>query len=148
MVELIREWFSKADNDYGAAEYLFGRRPTPVDVICFLCRQAAEKWLKAYLIAKGIDEPPKTHNLSTLRELCSDIDTQFEFIIGECDTLTPYGVVVRYPSELNVSELDARRAFDYATAVRNIAPLSELRNEITESAVQTEALDQDEQSLS
>jgi HEPN domain-containing protein len=134
----VREWFRKADNDYGSAEYLFGRHPMPVDVICFLCEQAVEKWLKGYLASKNNNEPPKSHNLAVLCEKCADIEKSFIDLNTICVTLSPYGVTVRYPSELEVTELDAKRAFEYAKTVKGFAPLGELKTTISEDVIITE----------
>ncbi|GHV89556.1 hypothetical protein AGMMS50268_00590 [Spirochaetia bacterium] len=42
-LEAAKEWLAYAENDFGSAEYLLGRRPLPLEVICFLCQQSAEK---------------------------------------------------------------------------------------------------------
>ena len=45
------EWLDLAEMDLGAAEYLLGMRPVPVEIICYHCEQAAEKMLKGTLAA-------------------------------------------------------------------------------------------------
>jgi len=42
--ELISEWFQYADMDFDSAEYLQGKRPLLLEVICFLCQQSTEKY--------------------------------------------------------------------------------------------------------
>ena len=50
MKKLTSEWIEKAEEDFFAASHLAGAgRLTPYNVICFLCQQAVEKWLKARL---------------------------------------------------------------------------------------------------
>ncbi|MDR3270362.1 MAG: HEPN domain-containing protein [Peptococcaceae bacterium] len=68
----VRQWFRKGDFEYSSAEFLFRHRPLPVDVICYLCQQAVEKWLKGFMIHNGIGEPPHTHELGWLCKMCTD----------------------------------------------------------------------------
>lgn len=98
------EWLEFAEMDLSAAEYLLSMRPLPVEIICFHCEQAAEKFLKAVLVQLGI-EPPRTHDLIQLCKICSDTDERFGQLVDACVELTPYGVQTRYPSNM---ELDAR----------------------------------------
>ncbi|TAL67168.1 MAG: HEPN domain-containing protein [Bacteroidetes bacterium] len=46
------------------------------DSICFHSQQAAEKFLKLYLVYKGI-EPEKTHNISDLLYKCKLLSEEF-----------------------------------------------------------------------
>lgn len=56
------EWLDFAYMDLSAAEHLLTMRPLPVEIICYHCEQAAEKFLKATLVQFD-REPPKTHDL-------------------------------------------------------------------------------------
>jgi HEPN domain-containing protein len=47
--------------------------PFVLGVVTFLAQQAAEKFLKAYLVWKQVNFP-KTHNIGALLVLISDID--------------------------------------------------------------------------
>ena len=85
------EWLDLAEMDLGAAEYLLGMRPVPVEIICYHCEQAAEKMLKGTLAQFGM-EPPKTHDLIQLCKLCMERDPQCEQLADACAELTPYGV--------------------------------------------------------
>lgn len=52
----------------------------------------------------------KTRNkvkLIQLCKLCCEVDTQSEQLADSCIELTPYGVQVRYPSNLELDESDA-----------------------------------------
>ena len=44
------EWLDFAYMDLSAAEHLLTMRPLPVEIICYHCEQAAEKFLKATLV--------------------------------------------------------------------------------------------------
>ena len=57
------EWLDFAYMDLSAAEHLLTMRPLPVEIICYHCEQAAEKFLKATLVQFD-REPPKTHDLT------------------------------------------------------------------------------------
>ena len=128
--ELVSEWFQHADMDLASAEYLQGMRPQPLEVICFLCQQSAEKNLKGYLIFKGVTEPPKTHNLTILSELCLKYDEHFHEIVRACDVLTGYGVHPRYPNELGITVNNALKALEYARQVRDFGSLAAVRKEV------------------
>lgn len=128
---LSSEWLEMAEMDLGAAEYLLGMRPVPVEIICYHCEQAAEKLLKGVLLQFDMD-PPKTHDLVQLCKLCCGMDARFEQLADACVELTPYGVQVRYPSNLELDETDmssalreCRRIYDF---IRPMLALSETQD--------------------
>ena len=123
----IAEWFRFADMDLDTAEYLHGKLPQPLEIICYHCQQSAEKYLKGYLIYKGVFEPPKTHDLTNLNDMCQDFDKNFDEIGRACDTLTRYGVQPRYPREIGVTASDMKKALEYARQIRNFKLLAEIR---------------------
>ena len=112
------EWLEFAHMDLRAAEYLLTMHPLPVEIICYHCEQAAEKFLKAVL-AQSDREAPKTHDLIQLCKLCEEIDAQFEQLADACIELTPYGVQVRYPSNLELDETDAACALKECRIVQD-----------------------------
>ena len=126
-LEYIAEWFQYADNDLASAEYLCGMRPQPLEIICYHCQQSAEKYLKGYLIYNGIVEPPKTHNLDDLCELCSNSDERFQAISTHCNNLTAYGVQPRYPNEMEILETDMQNALEHARSIRDFELLAKAR---------------------
>ncbi len=99
------EWIRLAEMDLGAAEHLLSMHPLPVEIICYHCEQSAEKILKGALAAFHT-EPPKTHDLVQLCKLCSEMDGRYAELADACIELTPYGVQVRYPSDLELDERD------------------------------------------
>lgn len=106
---LSREWLDFAHMDLSSAEFLLGMHPVPVEIICYHCEQAAEKFLKAVLIYHGM-EAPKTHDLVLLCKLCVQLDQSWEQLIDACVGLSPYGVQVRYPSDMELDEGDVASA--------------------------------------
>lgn len=58
-----------------------------------------EKYLKAFLIAKGVDIR-RTHNIEFLLAECGEIDSDFSLI--DPKDLNDFGVDIRYPGDLYV----------------------------------------------
>ena len=111
--EYISEWLQFADIDLATAEHLSSNmRPQPLEIICYHCQQAAEKYLKGFLFYHGVIEPPKTHNLNLLMDMCLDYGKRFVEIEQACSVLSRYGVQPRYPREImesNINEIITRR---------------------------------------
>ena len=59
--------------------------------------------LKALLLAYD-GELQKTHDLGVLTDELSKFVTFSEDILNAADSLTPYGVKIRYPQELNIKK--------------------------------------------
>jgi len=125
--EYIAEWFSFADMDLATAEHLISTmHPQPLEIICYHCQQAAEKYLKGYLFYKCV-EPPKTHDLVDLNDICADVDGRFSSIDKACGILTRYGVQPRYPHEIGITINDTLKALECARQVRDFEHVEEVR---------------------
>lgn len=110
MDDLINEWIKFSDTDLATAKHLYeNMRPQPLEIICYLCQQSAEKVLKAFLIHSVI-KPDKTHDLESLRNGCEKIDNSFSEIGDECDRLNLYSSQPRYPFEIEIKDSDASLA--------------------------------------
>ena len=68
-IEEIREWITIADTDFDSAKILNESSRKPCEIICCLCAQAVEKYLKAFLIYHNT-VPQKTHDLAFLNNIC------------------------------------------------------------------------------
>ncbi len=80
--------------------------------LCFDAQQAAEKAIKALLIARGV-EFPYVHDLGLLLTLLEDAGEHVPEEIREAERLSPYATTTRYPDAAHpVSEQE------YAEAVR------------------------------
>ena len=113
----LSAWKRLAFMDIETARHMFGTyRPKPLEIICFHSQQAAEKMLKCYLVSVSV-EPPKTHDMRKLWDLCAEHDSSFDEIFDPAVLLTQYGVVPRYPAELGLIENDAEQAIEYAETV-------------------------------
>jgi HEPN domain-containing protein len=120
-----QEWQRLGEMDLSSARHLLTMNPFPLEIICYLCQQSAEKYLKGYLVLHG-QNPPKIHDLNELRKLCFNLSGTFNVIADQCSDLSAYGVQPRYPMELLLEERDMRQAISCATDIRdfvlNLAP--------------------------
>ena len=113
----LRQWIGIADNDFTAAQHMAKNMwPTPYEIICYHCQQAAEKYLKWVLVLHDID-PPKIHDLEELEKLCEHINPQFETLYEKCAVLTEYAVHSRYPDEKRLEKQDMDHALEYAGSI-------------------------------
>jgi len=131
--EYAAEWFEYADMDLNTAEHLLTLHPQPLGIICFHCQQAAEKYLKGFLVLSEEVEPPKTHDLVLLQITCMKTNGSFHSIGRACEVLTRYGVQPRYPNEIEITEKDMQKAIEYARQIRDFEILAEIRKEISQS---------------
>ncbi|HMF32636.1 MAG TPA: HEPN domain-containing protein [Candidatus Lokiarchaeia archaeon] len=90
VVDLIKKWVEHAQNDLNAAKKLLEEEGF-IEIACYHAQQAAEKYLKAYLIWLGV-EYPKTHALEKLIDIIGQEDPDIEDLKVECAKLTPYAV--------------------------------------------------------
>ncbi len=92
--DAARGWLAKGESDLTAAE-LCVEANRALDADCFHSQQAAEKFLKAWLIAHET-EFPFVHDLQRLLSLCAGIDPLFAAAEAEALLLTPFAVEMRY----------------------------------------------------
>jgi HEPN domain-containing protein len=99
MKPAAREWVDKAEADFLSAnrEYRARNRPN-FDATCFFAQQCIEKYLKARLVQSGMTAP-RTHDLPALLDNVLPLQPLWEAFRPQCDTLTSYAVVFRYPGE-------------------------------------------------
>lgn len=93
--EIVQEWLNKADEDFGFASA--GLEFTDFFAqICFHFQQAAEKYLKALIIARQLEFRP-VHNLLELVNSCRDVEPSMAQIEAACRFLNPFYIDTRYP---------------------------------------------------
>lgn len=95
--QYIRRWIAKAADDLIVIEKLTQFEVVATSAVCFHCQQVVEKYLKAYLIASGV-EIRKTHNIEFLLAECEEFDADFGSI--DPKDLNDFGVDVRYPGDI------------------------------------------------
>jgi HEPN domain-containing protein len=116
--EELRQWFALALQDLAVAEHAATMmHPTPDERICNLCQQAAEKYLKGWLFLNHI-EPPKIHDLPTLRKMCEELVPEFSTMLPQAQFLTRYGILPRYPNELQITSDEMKLAIRYANDIK------------------------------
>jgi HEPN domain-containing protein len=114
-------WIEKARSDLLNADNNLAAQKVPYDTVCFHCQQAAEKLLKAFLVARG-REYPITHNLFVILEKILEHDSSAESLRETLALLNPYSVEVRYPgdvwmptpSDAKEARQAAQEVFDWA----------------------------------
>ncbi len=109
-------WVRKAEDDLSAARRLAGGAQPLPDQTGFFCQQAAEKYLKAFLIAAG-QSPPRIHDVDALLEMCAVEDKAFEQLRHSLEGLTEFAITFRYPGEWSDVEA-AEQALAQAEQVR------------------------------
>ena len=120
-LDYLRAWIRKGDNDLKNVELILKSQDedSPYDTVCFHCQQAVEKYLKAFLTAKGV-KFPMTHNLADLIAKCAVLNKSFLNIEIEAELLTPYSVEVRYPDDFyRPSRKDAEEAYNTAMKIKD-----------------------------
>jgi HEPN domain-containing protein len=95
--EMVREWVLLSLEDLEAARDLINSTEPRIRVACYLCQQAVEKVLKAYLQLRQPAAPPRTHSLDLLLDFCKQHDPAFAEIRDDCAWLGDFAVAVRYP---------------------------------------------------
>jgi HEPN domain-containing protein len=109
-------WLRKADSDLANAELCLAAEKA-LDTACFHCQQAAEKSLKAYLIAKNV-QFPLTHDLKRLLDHCSRIDPTFGPLTESTLELNPFAVVTRYDDAFWPEAEEVQAALESARKIR------------------------------
>jgi len=95
---LAGDWLAKAAVDLLVCERLLGQGAAFFETVAFHAQQAAEKSLKALLVARQV-EFPKTHDIARLVELVTPGDERLAEALADAAELTPFGVEYRYPGE-------------------------------------------------
>lgn len=119
MDERLKQWIVKADNDLKVAINELSLENPITDAICFHCQQAVEKFLKAYLVYRGVNFK-RTHNITALLKLCITDDKDFIEIEGmDVEKLTIYATELRYPDFLYIPTIEeAKEAIEKAKFVK------------------------------
>jgi len=122
----VGEWLEIADNDLDSAILLNEAARKHCEIICYHCAQAAEKYLKAYLIYNDII-PKKTHDLRFLHNLCIELDEEFSNIITECSYLNKFANDIRYPCKYQTNEDDVNTSINAVQKIRDFRQINNLR---------------------
>ncbi len=113
----LREWLKKADEDFNFSTSILPDT-TFYAQVCFHFQQAAEKYLKAYIVGKGL-EFRKIHELRKLLKICEKDNMSFSALRDECDFLSPFYIDTRYPVHWP-SQVSREEALNAQEATRKI----------------------------
>ena len=117
-IDIVKQWIEKADHDLGTGQVTFLYLSKYRDTIAFHCQQAAEKYLKGYLLY--LDIPFKRqHSLNYLLGLISQkIDISNE-LYDNASELEDFAVEIRYPdTSIDLSDVEVVQAFEIAKQIR------------------------------
>lgn len=118
MAENINEWLRFSNMDLDSAKYLLeNMHPAPLEVICYHCQQAAEKFIKAVIISFDI-EIEKTHDLVRLINILRKSTEIPEIIVDSAEMLTQFATKSRYPQSFFVDEGQTRNAILHAERIK------------------------------
>lgn len=93
---IVKEWLDKADEDFRFAEANLREESEFYAQICFHFQQAAEKYLKAFIIEKGLAFE-KIHDLVHLLRICSSLEPAFGGLKEDGILLNSAYIETRYP---------------------------------------------------
>lgn len=112
-----QEWLNRARSNLERARADVRLPGVYLEDLCFDAQQAAEKAIKALLIARR-GHAPHIHDLRRLLELLEDCGEAIPQEIRGAELLTRYAAVTRYPGVTEpVAESDYHQAVAVATAV-------------------------------
>jgi HEPN domain-containing protein len=93
---VVNEWLARADEDFLFAEANLQEGSEFYAQLCFHFQQAAEKYLKAYIISKNLTFD-RVHDLVHLLKTCSIQTPEFKELKEECILLNTAYIETRYP---------------------------------------------------
>src|SRR3989344_7884064 len=94
-IKVVKQWLAKADKDLSIAQDDI-QNPNRAEYVVFNCQQAAEKYLKAYIIANNL-EFKYIHDLVEILRICQGKDKDFAKLRRYVEELTPFYIESRYP---------------------------------------------------
>jgi len=118
--KIITEWLEKAEEDYKFAISSLESKNGFYAQICFHFHQAAEKYLKTYIIANEL-EFKKIHDLIELLRTCKGKEIDFLKLQEDCEFLNPFYIDTRYPVHwgVNYNEDTSIKAREKVEKIRN-----------------------------
>ena len=111
------EWLFKANQDLESSKLLLQSANPLFDISIYHTQQCAEKSLKAFL-AYQRQEINKIHNLISLVNSCTVIDSDFDELYDDCLYLNPFSTLYRYPEgDLMPGKGDVEKALESASRI-------------------------------
>jgi len=119
--EIIKEWITKAEEDFQFALISLNENKPFHAHICFFFQQSAEKYLKALILAQSA-KFQKTHDLVLLLKNCIEKTPDIRSLADDCDLLATFYVETRYPVHwpATFTQEDAEQAHRASERIRNL----------------------------
>ncbi len=117
-IDLVKGWLEKARRDLITAQKNLASENPFTDIICFHSQQAAEKYVKAFLLWEEVPFP-KTHAIEDLILLAAQKDSSFLKLKQLSTELTPYAVETRYPEFEAPLLKDAEKAIQSSEQIKD-----------------------------
>jgi HEPN domain-containing protein len=119
--QIVIEWISKPDGDFEFASINLRGGKIFFAQICFHFQQAAEKYLKAFIVANELDFR-KIHDLPLLLKICPSKDPSLEILSDDCEYLAPFYIDARYPVHwpTNFSLQETQKALHSASRIGSL----------------------------
>ena len=114
---IVEEWLVKAAEDFGFASSVV-EDSTFFAQICFHYQQAAEKFLKAFIVAHEL-ELKRIHDLLELLKICRTQQSTLSGLEEDCIFLRGFYIDTRYPVHwpTNYTKVEALKAKDAASRI-------------------------------
>jgi len=117
-IDIVKQWIEKADHDLGTAQVTYLYIPKYLDTIAFHCQQAAEKYLKGFLLFLDIPYK-KQHSLNYLLGVISQKVEISDELYDNASELEDFAVEIRYPdTSVDLSDDEIQQAFKIAKLIR------------------------------
>lgn len=120
---LVSEWITKADEDELNIKAILKHRDGTPSLVCFVCQQMSEKYLKALLLFYTGDII-KTHSIADLTNILDKHSSGLsDEIKKESSLLDPYYIKARYPADIPFESINwemAEKAFESANKIKKI----------------------------
>jgi len=121
-------WLTIAERDAITAEHCLGAAQPLLESAAYFCQQAAEKLMKALLVAAACPFP-KTHNLKDLAGRTAPLYPNLGGSLREVQHWTVWGFAYRYPFEEEQGASSVPSADELKEAVRRIWTLRRMIGE-------------------
>lgn len=113
-------WLEKAEDDFQYVLDSYKEKNKHYSQILFFAHQAAEKYLKAYIVAFNLPFR-KIHILPELLEICKTKNEVFEKLREACIFLNPFAFETRYPVHwpTDYTREDLEKALKFLKQIRS-----------------------------
>jgi HEPN domain-containing protein len=112
-----KAWIVRANQDLLSIKNNLVASDVPWNVVVYHAHQAAEKYLKGFLISRSV-LPDLVHSLSSLLLKCCELDASLEELRHDCRFLDRYGITARYPDRSpEIGEELGRLSFEASARV-------------------------------